>query len=294
MPDPNEITANLDLFKTPVQAGSGQQQEKEQEDWYAQLETLLETTKPKYDTASEERLRRLSKANAYGEGFRAIGDMVTAATKGNVERRQPSQIQPFVFKGLQDLNTDYTTRRDAYTNTVAGLRMKKQAQDDANKKWDEQLGIYKGNQDMQLQKQKDMNEYNAARVSMQQAKAEQDKAWKDYLKTKDAKALQLAYARLNNDNERLKLAKMKLAADPTMSPYLQDDDFYIGYDPLEAPEIPEDIRGTDAEIGYSMQYLTTLGLSPEQYQREAINMLTNQYNLSVPDAAKVTEQFITK
>lgn len=259
-------------------------------DWYDLIEQEFNKSKPKYDQAQADKLRRLSKADAFGRGLMAIGDMISAASAGGVNQRQQSQVQPFVYQGLQNLKADYQNRKDAYANTVAGLRMKKAAMDDANKKWDEQYGIYKGQLDLQQQKQQDLNNYNAARLAFNKAQEEQKKAWQEYLKTKDAKALELAWANYGLRKEQLGLAKMKIMSDPNYSGFLEDDSYY-GYDPLEEPQNKPTFQNQSQEIGWMLQWLKGTGLNDYQFQTEGMNMLTNKYGLSVPDAANVIQQF---
>lgn len=275
------------IVKEPEPAVTEQEpavKEKDPDDWYSIIEQQFKQSEPHYDEKQAERLRRLSKNDAFGKGFMAIGDMVGAAFNGTVSERPKTEIQPFVFKSLNDLDTNYATKKETYASNLASFRMKKAGMDDANSKWQAQL-------DFQAQKQGDVNEYNRARVEFQKAQEEQKKAWQEYLKTKDAKLLNVAWARINTSQEALKIAKEKLRLDPNYAASLEPD-AYIGYDPLDLPGDMPKFANDQQEYGWKLAWLKGKGMTNTQFQTEAMQMLTREYNVPASDAGAIVLKFI--
>jgi len=251
-------------------------------DFYTLAESYYQ--KPQYDQKSADQMRKMAKIAAISEGFRGLSDIVTSASNGNVERRPADTTGPWAFQNIQALNADYKSRKDAYNQNIASLRIAKQKAED-DKAWkQEQMGLYRDQLKLQQDKADAADEYNRLRMELDRDKLELDKAWKEYQKTKDARQLQALWANIGLKQQALEVAKNKAGMTTGGSST-------AGWDPLMAPSVPSNINSPEEEMGYMLQYLKGQGLNQRDYLYSAFDMLTNQYGVSQEDAIDIINNF---
>lgn len=95
------------------------------------VEDIYTRPAPKYDQARQDRLKRLAKVNALGEGLKAVGDIFSLSQGAIVNRRQPDGKNDRLMEMFQGYEDDYSRRldqhnRDEFNLKLQQLREKKQ------------------------------------------------------------------------------------------------------------------------------------------------------------------------
>lgn len=95
------------------------------------VEDIYTRPAPKYDQARQDRLKRLAKVNALGEGLKAVGDIFSLSQGALVNKRQPDGKNDRLMEMFQGYEDDYSRRldqhnRDEFNLKLQQLREKKQ------------------------------------------------------------------------------------------------------------------------------------------------------------------------
>lgn len=87
------------------------------------LDDIYKMPEPKYDQARQDRLKRLSKVNAMGQGLQALGDIFSLSQGAMVNRRQDTGENQRLYSMFQGYDDDYARRMDQHNRDQFNLRL---------------------------------------------------------------------------------------------------------------------------------------------------------------------------
>lgn len=160
---------------------------------YDEMYSLLEQQKPKPKQLSQERLKQITRTNAYGEGLRSLSEAITGSMGANIYKRELPKTSLMALNKYYEDDQDYDKRMDMYNNLRLNLKIRDAASQDSRDKQaladrlarDKMAtdAAIKGAELRQKQKQfdesqKGLNDRNKANLDWQKSKFYQQQAQK--------------------------------------------------------------------------------------------------------------------
>ena len=112
---------------------------------------------PKYDAKRQERVKKLMKINAIGEGMKALGDIFALSSGANVNARRPSDDNRNLYAAWQGYEDNYANRMDEHNRQVWNQKLQAlyRGQDLAHRTEREKTEDERYNTNLEYQKTKD-------------------------------------------------------------------------------------------------------------------------------------------
>jgi len=114
------------------------------------MEDFYKLPEPKYDQARQDRLKKLARVNAMGEGLKAVGDIFSLSQGAIVNRRQDDGKNERLYGMFQGYEDEYARRLDQHNRDEFNLKLQ-QLREKKQDKWREEDMAFRKNESLRSQ-----------------------------------------------------------------------------------------------------------------------------------------------
>lgn len=138
------------------------------------MEDFYKLPEPKYDQARQDRLKKLAKVNALGEGLKAVGDIFSLSQGAIVNRRQDDGKNERLYGMFQGYEDEYSRRLDQHNRDEFNLKLQ-QLREKRQDKWREEDMNFRRSESLRSQYNTD-RQFNAMELDRDERRKDREQS----------------------------------------------------------------------------------------------------------------------